>query len=64
MIDLDMDEESNGKESNYARNQVNPNLTILLEKAYYDNDMKLIKKEEIIKLKRRRRKNESNRFIK
>ena len=42
------DKETNGKESFYARNQVNPNLTILLRKEYYDNNMKLLKKEEII----------------
>lgn len=48
MIDLDKDEASNGKESYWARNQVNPNLTILLEQAYYDNDMNLIKKEKLI----------------
>lgn len=40
-------EETNGKESYCARNQISPNLTILLEKEYYDNDMKLIKREQI-----------------
>lgn len=48
MIDLVKDKESNGKESYYAHQEINPNLTILLSKEYYDCKMKLIKKEVII----------------
>lgn len=48
MIDLDKDKEVNGKESFIARQQINPNLTILLYKEYYDVNMKLIKKETIV----------------
>ena len=48
MIDLDKDIEVNSKESFIARQQINPNLTILLSKEYYDANMKLIKKENII----------------
>lgn len=48
MIDLDKDKATNGKESFIARQQINPNLNILLYKEYYDANMKLIKKEIIV----------------
>lgn len=48
MINLEIDEATNGMESKYIRSQVNPNLNILLEKEYYDKNMKLLKKEILI----------------
>lgn len=47
MINLDMDKETNGRESRYARCQINPNLTILLLREYYDENMKLLRIEEL-----------------
>lgn len=48
MIDLDKDKATNGKESFCARQLINPNLTTLLYKEYYDKNMKLLEREEII----------------
>ncbi|MBR2248693.1 MAG: hypothetical protein IJ880_17055 [Bacilli bacterium] len=48
MIDLDRDKETDGKESYCARYNINPNLTILLEKEYFDKDMELLKREKLI----------------
>ena len=48
MIDLKLDKESNGKESIYARKQINPNLKILLEQEYYDENMKLLERKTLI----------------
>lgn len=44
-IDLELDKESNGKHSLNVRASINPNLTILVSKKYYDKDMKLLKCE-------------------
>lgn len=48
MIDLKLDKENNGKESIYARKQINPNLKILLEQEYYDENMKLLERKIVI----------------
>lgn len=47
-IDLDRDKETDGKESYCARCNLNPNLTILLEKEYRDVNYKLLKREKLI----------------
>lgn len=44
MIDLEQDE----KEIKFQESRINPNLSILLRKEYYDKNMKLLEKEEII----------------
>lgn len=44
MIDLEQD----GREQNFQRSRINPNLTILLRKEYYSKDMELLKTNYII----------------
>lgn len=46
-IDVDLDKESNGLHSKSVRAMINPNLTILLNRKYYTDDYKLVKKEII-----------------
>lgn len=46
-IDVDLDKESNGLYSKSVRAMINPNLTILLNRKYYTDDYKLVKKEII-----------------
>ena len=44
-IDLELDKKSNGNHSLCVRESINPNLTILVSKKYYDKNMKLLKCE-------------------
>lgn len=46
-IDVDLDKESNGLHSKYARAMVNPNLNILLRKDYLNYDYKIVIKQII-----------------
>ena len=45
--DIDLDKQSNGMESSFMKNSVNPNLTTLLERRYLDKNCKIIKREII-----------------
>lgn len=47
MWDVYLDKKSDGMESLFEKNRVNPNLTILLERRYLDKNFKVIKKEII-----------------
>lgn len=44
-INLDFDKESEGKHSQSVRHGINPNLTKLVSRKYYDKNMKLLKCE-------------------
>ncbi len=45
--DIELDKESNGMESTFAKSRINPNLTILLEKRYLDKNCKIVNREII-----------------
>lgn len=45
LIDVDLDEKSNGRHSKEIRASVNPNLTILLKRKYLTDNYKLVKEE-------------------
>ena len=47
LIDVDLDEKSNGRHNKEIRASVNPNLTILLKRRYLTDNYKIVK-EEII----------------
>ena len=44
MIDLEQD----GREQNFQRSRINPNLTILLREEYYSKDMELLETNHLI----------------
>lgn len=44
-IDLFKNEQSNGKELKFLRETINPNLTVLYEKLWLDENYKIIKRE-------------------
>lgn len=49
MVDLDINDQSNGEEVRFARSHINPNLTILCEVMYEDKDHHCLKIERLIK---------------
>ena len=48
MIDLDINEQSNGRELIFARAKINPNLTILYETFHEDKNHKLLDMQRLI----------------